>query len=242
MKGERLRVQVSVCSPVHNEEQNLPGLVADIAAVMRPLYGSDWEQVLVDDGSSDGSARRMRELQDAHPELRCASHPTNLGERAAWQTAFEQARGEILVMLAADRQNDPHDIPRLIEPVRRGRCDCCTGARARRKDGLYFSAATLVLTGLFDLGFGLRVRDVSSSFFAVRTSLLRGLRLEENDHRYILAILRRRGATMREIGTWHRPRQRGRSHYSRWKVVRAVPEVLRFAARCYRGLYDQPDR
>ncbi len=140
-------------------------------------------------------------------------------------------------MLAADLQNDPSDIPRLIRGVEEG-FDCCTGARVGRKDGLYFSAATLVLSAFMAIAFGLRVRDVSSSFFAVRRRFLQGLRLLENDHRYILAILSRRGASVQEIPTRHRPRRRGRSHYSRWKVLRAAPEVARFSARFFAGYYD----
>jgi glycosyltransferase involved in cell wall biosynthesis len=224
-----------VVIPIYNEAENIDDLVGEIDAVMRPTFERrGWEQLLVDDGSSDGSNRRIRELQARHPQLRLCVHPRNLGERAAWQTAFEQARGEIVVMLAADLQNDPRDIPRLIEGVEKG-FGCCTGARVDRKDGLYFSAATLVLSAFMAIAFGLRVRDVSSSFFAVRRRFLQGLRLLENDHRYILAILSRRGASVQEIPTRHRARRRGRSHYSRWKVLKPTPEVARISARFFRG-------
>jgi glycosyltransferase involved in cell wall biosynthesis len=236
MAGERVRV--SVCSPVHNEEGNVETLVREIHRVMVPLCGGDWEQLLVDDGSSDRSAALCAELTASHPTLRVLSHHRNQGERAAWKTAFDNARGEILVLLAADLQNDPQDIPRLIAGVEQPGADCCTGRRVRRQDGLFYWAATRILNGYMAALFDLPVRDVSSSFFAVRRRFAVGLPLVENDHRYILAIFRRRGASIREIPTSHRARSAGHSHYARSKVARAIPEVLRFTARWYRRSYD----
>jgi glycosyltransferase involved in cell wall biosynthesis len=230
-------IRVSVCSPVHNEEGNLVALVNEIHQVMEPLYGAAWEQVLVDDGSTDRSAAIMAGLCEGH-RLQLLSHEHNQGERAAWKTAFDHARGEIVVMLAADLQNDPRDIPRLVQGVETGGVDCCTGRRVQRKDGLYYRAATRVLNAYMATFFSLEVEDVSSSFFAVRRRFAAGLPLLDNDHRYILPIFKQRGAIVREIPTAHYGRRSGRSHYSRAKVLRAIPEVLRFSARCLAGRYD----
>ena len=232
-------MRISVCSPVHNEEHNLRRLVEEIRATMTGRYGEDWEQVLVDDGSTDGSAAVVRDLAARHHALRLISHPQNRGERAAWSTAFRNASGDILVMLAADLQNEPRDIPRLVDVVCAGEADCCTGARRGRRDAPFYRCATRILSMYVTLVYGVHVRDVSSSFFAVRACHARGLRLVHNDHRYILAIFRRRGARIREIETTHRARQAGRSHYTRWKVLRALPELLAFTRRFFGGFYDR---
>jgi dolichol-phosphate mannosyltransferase len=230
-------LQVSICSPVHNEEANIPRLVGEIGAVARRAFGDAWEQVLVDDGSADRSAALIEEASRADPAVRLIRHERNLGERAAWKTAFAHARGEIVVLLAADLQNDPEDIPRLVERVARGEADCCTGYRRQRKDGAYYWAATRILNGFMRAAFGVRVRDVSSSFFAVRRRFVDDLELVENDHRYILALFAQRGAQLVEIPTAHRGREAGASHYTRWKVLWAVPEVARFGWRFHRGFY-----
>lgn len=230
--------RVSVCSPVHNEETNLHRLVAQMQAAMSPVFGTDWEQVLVDDGSTDSSAAIIRELAADHHALRLISHHRNMGEWAAWQTAFDNASGRIVVLLAADLQNDPGDIPSMVEALSDEAEDCCTGFRTDRKDGLYYWLATRVLNGFMRVAFGVDVRDVTSSFFAVRRRYVENLRLVKNDHRYILAIFRRRGAQIVEVPTTHQPRVSGSSHYSRWKVLWAVPEVLAFGRRFFAGFYD----
>jgi glycosyltransferase involved in cell wall biosynthesis len=236
------RPRFSICSPAHNEELNLPLLVEEVRRAMVPAFGLDWEQILVDDGSTDRSAEIVAELAASHHALRLLRHEKNLGERAAWTTALAQARGEIVVMLAADRQNDPRDIPRLIRVILDEGFDCGTGSRSDRKDDLFFWCATRILNTFMRGVFGLSVSDASSSFFAARRALVRDLGMVENDHRYILALFHRRGATIREIPTAHRPREAGRAHYSRAKVLRAMPELLRFVRRYYSGYYDVRER
>ena len=229
-----MSVRVSVCSPMHNEEVNLAALVGEIHAALTPIFGQDWEQVLVDDGSTDGSAELARQLARQHHALRLVSHQRNRGERAAWKTAFDAARGEILVMLAADLQNDPRDIPRLVAAVEGEGYGCASGFRADRKDGLFYWCATRLLNAYMATVFRLGpVRDVSSSFFAVRREYAVDLPLAANDHRYILALFRQRGATIIELPTAHRARRGGRSHYRPSKVLRAVPEVLDFTYRFF---------
>jgi dolichol-phosphate mannosyltransferase len=235
-------IRLSICSPVHNERENLAPFVDRVARVMQLLHAERWEQVLVDDGSSDGSAATIEKLKAKHPALVLVRHHTNQGERAAWATAFNAARGQIVVVLAADLQSPPEEIPRLLDAVCTHGYDVATGERAPRKDSAYYRVVSRVLNSYMRLVFQVKVRDSSSSFFAVRSAFVKNMPLVENDHRYILAILARRGARIREIPVAHAPRTAGTSHYSRWKALTAVPELARFTARYATGYYDsRPD-
>jgi dolichol-phosphate mannosyltransferase len=193
---------------------------------------------MVDDGSTDSSRRILDEISAADDRFRTLCHDRNKGERAAWHTALCAARGDIACFIAADLQSPPEGLPRLIAAVLNEGFDVGTGCRAQRKDGIFYLFATWILTRLGRIVWQVNVRDVSSSFFAVRTKFLNGIKLIENDHRYILAILKSRGARIEEIDTPHYPRMRGSSHYSRMKVLWAVPEVARFTLRLYRGFYN----
>lgn len=232
-------VRVSVCSPIHNEKENLPSLVDRVHRTMTPLYGRSWEQILVDDGSDDGSSEITEELMGQYPNLVLAKHQTNLGERVAWSTAFDVARGEVVVIIAGDLQSQPEDAPKLLDIVFEEGFDVGTGARRHRKDSPYYRFATRILNAYMCVAFNLEVRDVSSSFLAVKSSFIEKLTLVENDHRYILAILKKRGARIKEIPVAHRPRIAGASHYTQWKVLWAIPEVFRFTLRYSRGFYDK---
>ena len=230
---------VSVCSPVHNEEGNL----AELARRIRAALDSDaaiesWECILVDDGSTDSSARILDEISAADGRFRALRHEVNRGERAAWHTALRHAAGDIACIIAADLQSPPEELPRLVAAISADGTDVGTGRRAQRKDGIFYYVSTWILTQFSRFVWRVDVRDVSSSFFAVRTKFTKDLRLIENDHRYILAILKRRGARIKEIDTSHFARTHGSSHYSRAKVLRAIPEVARFTLRLYRGYYD----
>jgi dolichol-phosphate mannosyltransferase len=229
---------VSICSPVHNEEGNLRELTTRVATAMDGAAVGAWEHILVDDGSTDSSGQMLDEISAADCRFRTLHHDVNQGERAAWRTALHAVRGQVACMIAADLQSPTEEMPRLIAAVLDDSFDVGTGRRAQRKDGAFYLISTWVLTQFSRVVWGVNVRDVSSSFFAVRAKFISDIKLVENDHRYILAILARRGATIKEIDTSHFQRLRGISHYSRLKVLRAIPEVARFTFRLFRGYYD----
>ena len=231
-------IRVSVCSPAHNEAKNLPELVRRVHAAMERAFGANFEQVIVDDGSTDDTWEVLGRLAESHPRLVRLRHERNLGERAAWKSAFEAVSGEIIVLLAADLQSPPEEIPRLLEVLDDKNIDVGTGWREQRQDGWFYSTASRVLTAAMDRLFDLQVRDASSSFFAARREFLEDMPLVANDHRYILAILRRRGARVHEIPVAHASRHAGNSHYQRSKVLRAIPEFGRFTMRLLAGYYD----
>ena len=228
---------ISVCSPVYNEAENLPHLIKRVDHAMRSRY-QNWEQVLVDDGSTDSSVVVIENIKRDYPNVSLIRHDRNLGESYAWDTAFKHATGDVVVMLAADLQSPPEEIPKMVDRVIDHGVDVASGIRQNRKDSIFYWAATRVLNQFMCCVFGLKVKDVSSSFFAVKSELLKNLDLFKNDHRYILAILKRRGASIHEIPFRHKARQLGESKYSKLKVLYAIPEIIRFTVRYYRGRYD----
>jgi len=225
---------------VHNEQDNLCQLVQRVHHAMVRHFGGRWEQVLVDDGSTDNSAPLMRQLQGTYPRLKIYTHDTNRGECAAWKTAFDNSRGDVVVLLAADLQSQPEEIPQLVMLATGTDVDVASAVRLNRKDGFYYWCATRLLTFAMNGLFRLSVRDVSSSFFAVRSEFVKGLKLVQNDHRYILAIFRSNGARITEVPVEHHPRRAGHTHYRRSKVLYAIPEFLKFTVRIKSGFYRRP--
>lgn len=229
---------ISVCSPIYNEEGNLPFFVERVCEIMDKHFKDKWEQVLVDDGSTDSSIKIIEKLQETHNNISLYKHEKNFGERSAWQTAFLNARGDIVVMLASDLQSPPEEIPNLIQLILEEGVDVGTALRKNRKDGLYYWTSTRILNIIMRVVFGLNVKDASSSFFAVKKMFIKDLNLYENDHRYILSIFKKRGAKIIEIPTKHNPRIFGKSKYGKMKVIFAFPEIIRFSARFFKGVYD----
>ena len=193
-------------------------------------------------GSADGSGALLDRIAATDSRVRVLHHERNLGEWAAWKTAFGASRGNVVCMLASDLQPPPEELPKLIDLITIQGFDVGSGRRKDRKDGLFYRTATYVLTRFANTFWDLHVRDVSSSFFAVRGDLARNAKMVRNDHRYILAIFRAMGASIGEVDTIsHAQRRYGQSHYKKSKVVKAVPEVARFTARLLRGYYAQSD-
>ena len=234
-------ILVSVCSPVHNEQDNIPELIERMRKAMNPEFAGRWEFVLVNDGSSDNSLALLEEFAREDPSIRVFSHDRNRGERSGWLTAYREARGDVIAVLAADLQPLPEAVPLLVNAVLKDGYDVGTGARQRRQDGFYYTFNTFFFSLFQRLFFDLEVRDVSSNFLATRRELVRHMRMIKNDHRYILPILRRRGAKIKEIEVEHHARKAGHTHYSKWKILPAIPQTLMFMVRLFTGYYDLPD-
>jgi len=231
---------VSVCSPVHNELGNLHEFVARVASALDQAGYVKWEAVLVDDGSTDGSGALLDEIASADSRIIVFHHNRNQGEWAAWKTAFRESKGDVVCMIASDLQPPPEELPRLLDLVVVGGADVGSGRRTDRKDDLFYRLATIVLTRYANLVWRVPLRDISSSFFAVRGHFARGAKMVRNDHRYIMAIFKALGASIAETDTMrHQQRRYGTSHYKKSKVIKAVPEVIMFTTRLLTGYYTR---
>jgi dolichol-phosphate mannosyltransferase len=201
--------RVSIVIPVFDEEDNLALLVGEVATAAR---GLDYELILVDDGSRDGSREVLAGLAAGEPRLRVLLHERNRGQSAALVTGFAAARGEVVVTLDGDLQNDPADVPRVLALLDEG-WDVVSGVRAQRRDSWVRRASSRVANGvrrgLLDDG----ISDVGCSLKAYRASFLRRLPPFHGMHRFLPALARMEGARVAEVRVHHRPRRHGTSKY-----------------------------
>ena len=196
---------VSVVVPVFNEEENVSILQSELRAA---LSGLDYEIVFVDDGSTDRSAEKI----ETAPNIRILRFERNTGQSAALYAGIRAARGETIVMIDGDLQNDPADIPRLLEQISRG-ADLVCGYRARRKDTLTKRMTSRIANFVRSRFTKDYVRDTGCTLKAMRRECADALIPFKGMHRFIPALIRGAGHRLVEIPVNHRPRRFGRSKY-----------------------------
>jgi glycosyltransferase involved in cell wall biosynthesis len=216
---------ISIVGPVHDERPNLRALYDEVRAAMagQEAAGRSWELVLVDDASTDGSLEELLRLAHEDPRVRVLRHSIRRGQSAALAAGFRAARGLVTVTLDTDLQNDPADIPALLEPL--DAHDLVCGVRRHRRDPLSKRLASRVANRLRRLILHDGLHDVGCGLRAARTELLRELPPFDGLHRFIGPLLVGRGARVVEVPVHHRPRTGGRSKYG-------------VHDRLWRGLWD----
>jgi glycosyltransferase involved in cell wall biosynthesis len=218
---------VSIVIPAHNEGQSLPILCEALLSVLRGLPRSS-EVILVDDGSSDGTPALLRDLGRRHrgaPGLICLRLQRQAGKSAALRAGFGRARGEVLVTLDGDLQNDPADIPPLLDLLAQGH-DLVMGWRRAREDGyLERHLPSLLANRLLRLATGVPVHDVGCGILALRREVLPRLPLYPAMHRYLPVLAACCGAHVTELPVRHHPRRFGRAHYGLGRVPRVALEI-----------------
>ena len=210
---ENIKMDISVVVPVYNEEENLPVLIPQIAEVLKPL-GKTYEMIFVDDGSKDHSRRLLKEMVLQYPEMRILGFRKNCGETAAGAAGLREARGEIVITLDADLQNDPRDIPTMLEYLRD--YDMVTGWRQEREDSwvkrITSKMANRIRNGLS----GETIRDSGCTFRAYKRECLQNLKLYKGMHRFMPTLVKMEGFRVIEVPISHRPRKFGVSKYTTW--------------------------
>jgi glycosyltransferase involved in cell wall biosynthesis len=196
----------------------------ELLEVMRGL-GRDFEVLFVDDGSSDGTRDLMRRLADENTEVHFIGFKQNRGQTAAMAAGFKHARGDTIVTLDADMQNDPHDIPRLLEKL--GEYDVVCGWRQKRRDNLVRRVSSRVANYVRNKLSNEEIVDVGCSLKAYRRSCVDDLKLFEGMHRFLPTLVKLAGYTVVEVPVNHRPRELGDSKYNiRNRVVKAFLDLL----------------
>lgn len=203
---------LSIVVPVYNEEESLPRLWPEIREVLEPT-GLRFEVIFVDDGSRDRSAEIVRELRERDGRVRLVRLKANAGETAATDAGLKAVRGRRVVVMDADLQNDPHDIPAMLQHL--DQWDAVTGWRVNRAAGdswvrrVSSRIANRVRNRLSEES----VQDSGCTFRAFRRECLRDLVLYRGFHRFIPTLLKMRGFRVLEMPVNHRPRRFGRSNY-----------------------------
>ncbi len=216
-------LDLSVVLPVYNEAGSLPGLIPELTAVLDQL-GRSYEIVAVDDGSSDDSVAVLRRLQKQEPHLRIVQFRRNFGQTAAFAAGFDYARGEIIVTIDADGQNDPSDIPRLLKVMEEGDYDLVSGWRQNRREPfLTRKLPSMIANWLIANASDVRLHDRGCSLKALRRDLVKQMHLYGELHRFIPEIASQIGARVAEVVVNDRPRKVGQSKYG---ALSRTPRVI----------------
>ncbi len=213
-------IDTAVCTivlPVYNERENLSPLLGEITHVLRSI---EHEIVAVDDCSSDGSLEVLGELAARFTRLRVVHLPVRRGQSAALVAGFDAARGATIVTLDADGQNDPNDIPMLLDRlIESGPGVAVVGVRSKRAVSGWKRLQARVANAVRDIVTGDRVRDTGCALRVARRADLRKLPRFKGMHRFLPTLLRREGVTVIEIPVNDRPRLHGISKYGMWNRV-----------------------
>jgi glycosyltransferase involved in cell wall biosynthesis len=205
-------IEISVVVPVKDEADSVSVLAREIEIVMRSRRRS-WECLWIDDGSTDGTLLALRAITRSGGPHRYVSLDRNYGQSAALAQGWLEARGRIVVTLDADLQNDPADIPKLIEPLDRGEADMVNGYRQGRQDDAIRRISSRLANGFRNRLTGERVRDVGCSLRAFRRETVLGVPVFRGMHRFLPTLARLNGARLCEVPVAHRARRFGQTKY-----------------------------
>jgi len=217
---------VSVVIPAFDEIDNLRQLVAEIEAIL-PLLPGRVEVITVDDGSRDGSWALLQSLASTRPWLKALRFMTNRGQTAAMAAGIAAASGDIIAFLDADLQNDPRDIPKLIEPILNGSADVVCGWRANRHDPALTRTVPSVLANfLIRKSLHFAVHDVGCTLKAFRRPFIEDVALYGEMHRFLPSYAKSQGARIEEVVVAHRPRHAGTSKYGLERIGKVLIDLL----------------
>ena len=228
---------LSVVIPVFNEEDNLEPLLKELEGVLAGL-GRSYEVLCIDDCSTDRSLEVLKQLKATRPWLRILRHGVNSGESAAEATGFEHANGDIIITMDADQQNDPHDIPALLDSLKDEIVAVC-GVRRKREDDWVKRLSSRTANVFRNWATGDRISDAGCTFRALRRKALREVLVFNGMHRFLPTMLRLQGYKVVEILVNHRPRVKGLSKYGVgnrvWRGLVDCFAMRWYRRRCVRG-------
>lgn len=221
----RSRLRISVVVPIFNEAESIPVLLEALLVVLRKMSGG-FEIIAVNDGSRDDSLSALIEAKERYAELRIVDFRRNFGQTAALMAGIDHAVGEIVVLIDADLQNDPQDIPMLIAKLDEG-FDVVSGWRHDRKDArLRRNLPSRVANGIISWISGVKLHDYGCTLKAYRADVLKGVRLYGEMHRFIPIYAHWRGGRVTEVPVRHHPRKFGQSNYGLERVVKVILDLI----------------
>jgi glycosyltransferase involved in cell wall biosynthesis len=217
-------VDLSIVIPLYNEEQNVAPLHAELSAILSSMPVTS-EIVFIDDGSTEGTFEVLRRIRAADSRARVVRFTRNFGQTAAFAAGFAYARGEFIVTFDGDLQNDPADIPRLLDIARRH--DVVCGWRKVRKDNfLTRYVPSVIANQLISTVSGVHVHDIGCSVRVFRAEVVKPLKLSSGMHRYLPVLASQLGDRVTEVVVNHRPRRFGESKYGLSRTFRVVLDLF----------------
>ncbi|RME99323.1 MAG: glycosyltransferase [Chloroflexi bacterium] len=220
---------LSIVLPIYNEVESIPMLLSELVPMLESM-GHTFEIICVDDGSRDGSFEELKKLHAQDERVRVVRFRRNFGQTAAFAAGFDRATGEIVITMDADLQNDPADIPKLLEKIDEG-FDVVSGWRTDRwKEGvgsfIKRKLPSMTANWLISTGTGVHLHDYGCALKAYRSDVVKGINLYGDLHRFIPAIASYYGVTIAEVPVNYRSRQFGTSKYGMGRIVRVLLDLL----------------
>ncbi len=218
-------LDLSVVIPIYNEGESLPELMTELTRVLAEL-GKRYEILAIDDGSRDDSVQVLRRLQADEPNLKIVCLRRNFGQTAAFAAGFDLSRGEVVITIDADGQNDPADIPRLLTKMDEG-YDIVSGWRTRRKEPFFSRRLpSIVANRMISQATEVRLHDYGCSLKAYRHDVVKNIHLYGELHRFIPALASRYGVRVAEVPVNDRPRRHGRTKYGLSRTLRVLLDLI----------------
>jgi glycosyltransferase involved in cell wall biosynthesis len=215
---------LSVVIPVYNEEENVQLLHERLRKALDPL-GQEYEILFVDDGSTDQTLSLLEKIQADDKRMIVLSLRRNFGQTAAFAAGFDFARGDVVVTMDGDLQNDPSDIPKLIAMMKES--DLVSGWRKKRKDPFFTRRLPSVIANwLISNVTGVKLHDYGCSLKAYRRDVIKNLKLYGEMHRFIPAVASWYGVRVAEVETIHHPRLHGKSKYGISRTIKVVLDLI----------------
>jgi len=218
-------VDISIVVPVYNEQENVEAVYSAISTALSAM-GCSYEIVMVDDGSSDGSYNVLTRLASRDAALKVIRFRRNFGQTAAMSAGFDHAKGDIIIPMDGDLQNDPADIPRLVAKIHEG-FDVVSGWRRDRKDTFISrKIPSLLANALISHQTGVHLHDYGCTLKAYRREILDGINLYGEMHRFVPALASQFGAKVTELPVNHFPRLHGVSKYGISRTLRVILDLM----------------
>ena len=215
---------VSVVIPLYNEQDNVETLHERLKGVFSGL-GVEYELIYVDDGSADGTLPLLERIQESDPHVVVLSLRRNFGQTAAFAAGFDFSRGDVVITMDGDLQNDPADIPKLLDLMKDH--DLVSGWRKKRKDPFFSRRLPSIMANwLISRVTGVKLHDYGCSLKAYRRDVIKNLKLYGEMHRFIPAVASWYGVRIAEVETVHHPRLRGKSKYGIARTIKVVLDLI----------------
>lgn len=220
-----MQPDLSVVIPVRNEAENVRQLCRELVQVL-DAWNRSFEAILIDDGSTDDTFELLRDIQAQEPRLRVIRFRRNFGQTAAFAAGFAHARGRLIVTMDGDLQNDPADIPSLVELVEQGNDIACGWRKDRKDPFINRRLPSTIANKVISWGTGVRLNDYGCSLKVFRAEVVKPLRLYGEMHRFLPAIASEMGVRIAERAVNHRARTRGQSKYGISRTLRVILDLI----------------